>query len=117
MAEAENIKLGVEQSQRDRRRQTENMQVMIMEMFMLLLSLMRRSLGLQGADWEYEGWICFAHIEHDFGGQKFIQSSSYQREPFKPVWFHREGEENGEEGVARYFTLPIFILTQLTSCI
>ena len=27
MAEAENIKLGVEQSQRDRRRQTENMQV------------------------------------------------------------------------------------------
>ena len=37
MAEAENIKLGVEQSQRDRRRQTENMQVMIMEMFVLLL--------------------------------------------------------------------------------
>ena len=27
VAEAENIKLGVEQSQRDRRRQTENMQV------------------------------------------------------------------------------------------
>jgi len=50
VAEAENIKLGVEQSQRDRRRQTENM----------------------------------------------------QREPFKPVWFHREGEENGEEGVARW---------------
>ena len=37
MAEAENIKLGVEQSQRDRRRQTENMQVMVMEMFVLLL--------------------------------------------------------------------------------
>lgn len=50
VAEAENIKLGVEQSQRDRRRQTENL----------------------------------------------------QREPFKPVWFHREGEENGEEGVARW---------------
>ena len=27
--------------------------------------------------------------------------SFLQREPFKPVWFHREGEENGEEGVAR----------------
>ena len=40
MAEAENIKLGVEQSQRDRRRQTENMQVMVMEMFMLLLLMM-----------------------------------------------------------------------------
>ena len=91
---------------------------MIMAMFMLLLSLMmRRSEGLQGADWENVGWICFAHIEHDFGGQKFSQSSSYQREPFKPVWFHREGEENGEEGVARYFTLTIFIPTQLTSCI
>ena len=32
----------------------------------------------------------------------FIAIISFlQREPFKPVWFHREGEENGEEGVAR----------------
>ena len=36
VAEAENIKLGVEQSQRDRRRQTENMQVGKMHMLELV---------------------------------------------------------------------------------
>ena len=42
VAEAENIKLGVEQSQRDRRRQTENLQVgkmYVLELLVIYLSL------------------------------------------------------------------------------
>ena len=42
VAEAENIKLGVEQSQRDRRRQTENLQVgkmYVLEILVIYLSL------------------------------------------------------------------------------
>ena len=42
MAEAENIKLGVEQSQRDRRRQTENLQVakMLLELVKIYMIYM-----------------------------------------------------------------------------
>ena len=42
VAEAENIKLGVEQSQRDRRRQTENLQVgkmYVLELLVIYISL------------------------------------------------------------------------------
>ena len=58
VAEAENIKLGVEQSQRDRRRQTENMQVvMSMEMFvLLLLMLMMMMMRTSNLVWNRVRW-------------------------------------------------------------